>query len=46
MDPDAWLCPHRKDHYEDIAVYVEDLFVASKDPKGVTDVLTKKHSFK
>ena len=46
IDPDTWLRHHGKHHYEHIAVYVKDLFVASKDPKGVTDVLTKKHSFK
>ena len=34
------------DHYEYIAVYVDDLIIASKDPQGVIDMLTVTHKFK
>ena len=46
MDTDTWSCLHGEDHYEHISVYVDDLLIASKDPKSVTDVLTNKNSFK
>ena len=46
MEPDIWMCLCREDHYEHIAVYVDDLIIASKDPKATIDVLTNKHSFK
>ena len=45
MEPDIWL----KDcgtHYEYIAVYVDDLLIASKEPQNVIDTLTNKHQFK
>ena len=32
--------------YEYIAVYVDDLAIATKNPKEITDTLTKKHNFK
>ena len=46
MDPDVWLCTHGEDHYEHIDVYVDDLLIASKEPKSETDVLTNKDYFK
>jgi hypothetical protein len=32
--------------YEYIMVYVDDLSVAMKDPKELTDILEKQHKFK
>jgi len=29
-----------------VAVYVDDLVIASKDPKAITDALTNHHGFK
>ena len=46
MEPGIWLCPHGEDHYECIAVYVEDLLITSKDHTSTTDVLINKHYFK
>ena len=46
MEPDIWMRPCGEDHYEYIAVYVDDLLIASKDPKRIIDVSTNKHSFK
>ena len=45
MDPDIWLrdC---KEHYECIAVHVDYLLIASKDPQGVVDTLTNNHHSK
>ena len=44
-EPDIWM--RRKDNvYEYIAVYVDDLAIAMKDPKEFTDTLEKKHKFK
>jgi Reverse transcriptase (RNA-dependent DNA polymerase) len=42
---DIWM---RKvgDHYEYIARYVDDLAIASKNPKAITDALTNEHKFK
>ena len=34
------------DHYEYIAVYVDDLAIVSKDCQGIIDKLTKTHKFK
>jgi hypothetical protein len=34
------------DHYEYIAVYVDDLLVVSRDPKAITDTLVNVHKFK
>ncbi len=45
MDPEVWLRP-RKDHYEYIGTHVDDLEVASKDPKGIFKELTNKYKFK
>jgi Reverse transcriptase (RNA-dependent DNA polymerase) len=37
----------KKDNlYEYIAVYVDDLAIAMKDPKELTDILEKQHKFK
>ena len=33
-------------HYEYIAVYVNDLLIASKTPQAIVDLLTNKHKFK
>ena len=46
IEPDIWMRPCGEGHYEYIAVYVDDLLIASKDPKAIIDVLTSKHSFK
>ena len=35
-----------QDHYEYIAVYVDDLAIASKDPKVTTDTLNNQYKFK
>ena len=44
-EPEIWM--HRvDDHYEYIAVYVDDLAIASKDPQSIINVLTKAHGFK
>jgi hypothetical protein len=32
--------------YDYIAVYVDDLAIAAKDPKSITDILMDKHKFK
>jgi len=34
------------DHYEYVAVYIDDLAIASKDPKSITDALMNRHGFK
>ena len=44
-EPDVWL--RRKDgHYEYIAVYVDDMCIASKTPQSIIDVFLKKYNFK
>jgi hypothetical protein len=45
MEPDVWM-RDRGDHYEYIAVYVDDLAIASKDPQSIIDVFTSKYGFK
>ena len=42
---DIWM-RDRGDHYEYIARYVDDLAIASRDPKAITDALEGKYSFK
>jgi hypothetical protein len=32
--------------YEYVTVYVDDLAIAMKDPKEITDILERKHKFK
>jgi hypothetical protein len=44
-DADIWMRA-QADHYEYIAVYVDDLAVASKDPGKITNELIEKHKFK
>ena len=44
-EPDIWM-RKMNDHYEYIAVYVDDLAIASKNPKALTDELSQKHNFK
>jgi hypothetical protein len=44
-EPDIWM-RDKGDHYEYIAVYVDDLLIASKEPKGIIDTLTDDHNFK
>jgi Reverse transcriptase (RNA-dependent DNA polymerase) len=43
--PDVWTHA-RSDHYEYIAVYVDDLAIVAKDPKSITDTLTNKYKYK
>ena len=44
-EPDIWMqCVN--DHYEYVGVYVDDLAIASKDPRSIVDMLTKCHGFK
>jgi Reverse transcriptase (RNA-dependent DNA polymerase) len=38
MDADIWMRTCR-DHYKYIACYMDDLMIASKDPKGIIDAL-------
>jgi len=42
---DIWM-RDRGDHYEYIAVYVDDLLIVSKDPEAIIESLTKKYNFK
>jgi hypothetical protein len=44
-DPCIWM-RRVDDHYEYIAVYVDDLAIASKDPAGIIRMLTDKYKFK
>jgi hypothetical protein len=44
-EPDIWMRKNG-DIYEYIAVYVDDLAIAAKDPMLIVDVLTNKHKFK
>lgn len=38
MEPDIWM-KHIDDHYEYIAIYVEDLMIASKNAEVITNKL-------
>ena len=42
---DIWM-RHCGDHYEYVAVYVDDLLIASKDPNAIIKALTDKYHFK
>lgn len=42
---DIWMRP-TSDTYEYIAVYVDDLLIAAKDPSSITKVLEEQHLFK
>ncbi len=44
-EPDIWLCCSGN-KYEYIAVYVDDLAIAAKDPKQIVDVLMNQYKFK
>jgi len=44
-EPDIWMRPNG-DVYEYIAVYVDDLAIAAKQPKELTDTLTEVYKFK
>ena len=44
-EPDIWM-RRNGDIYEYIAVYVDDLALALKDPQSVIDLLKDKHNFK
>ena len=44
-EPDIWM-QRNGDKYEYIAVYVDDLAIAAKDPKQIVDALMEKHKFK
>jgi hypothetical protein len=43
-EPDIWM-RDKGDHYEYIAVYVDDLMILSKDPQGIVDIFEKDYSF-
>ena len=45
-ESDIWMRECNGDHYEYIARYVDDLAIASRDPKAITDELEGKYSFK
>ena len=44
-EADIWM-RRLDDHYEYITVYVDDLTIASRDPKAITDTLTNDYKFK
>ena len=44
-EKDIWM-RDKGTHYEYVAVYVDDLLIASKDPKAIIDALTDDHKFK
>ena len=44
-DSDVWM-RDKGDHYEYIAVYVDDLAIASRDPAAIVQTLKDKYGFK
>jgi Reverse transcriptase (RNA-dependent DNA polymerase) len=44
-EPDIWM-RDRGDHYEYIAVYVDDLLIASRQPNEIVKILEEIHKFK
>ena len=44
-EKDIWM-RDKGDHYEYIAVYVDDLMIASRDPETIISLLVKEHCFK
>ena len=44
-EDDIWM-RHNGDVYEYIAIYVDDLCIAAKDPKAITDLLAEKYKYK
>ena len=46
-DPDVWMHPSQDgDCYEYIAVYVDDLAIATKDPAEICQTLRQTYNFK
>ena len=45
MEPDMWL-RHCGEYYDHIAVYIDNLLIASKDPHGEVDAIINNHYFK
>ena len=44
MDPDIWM--HEcEDHYKYIGTYVDDLAIASKNPKAILNMLKETYKF-
>jgi hypothetical protein len=43
-DPDVWM-RQNGEHYEYIAVYVDDLAIAMKDPQAFADALINRYKF-
>ena len=47
VDPDKWIKSSKDDnHYEYIAVYVDDLGICMKDPQSFCDALKEKYNLK
>ena len=44
-EPDIWM-RDKGDHYECVAVYVDDLMIASRSPQAIVDALAGTHKFK
>jgi Reverse transcriptase (RNA-dependent DNA polymerase) len=44
-EPDIWM-RDRGDHYEYIAVYVDDLLIVSREPNEIVKILEEIHKFK
>jgi hypothetical protein len=44
-EPDIWM-KHCGDHYEYVATYVDDIFIAAADPEKLLERLMKVHLFK
>ena len=44
-EPDIWM-RGKGDHYEYIAVYVDDLLILSKEPQAIVDTLLQDYDFK
>jgi Reverse transcriptase (RNA-dependent DNA polymerase) len=44
-EPDIWM-RDRGDHWEYVAVYVDNLLIASRTPQDIVDTLEKVHQFK
>ena len=47
-EPNIWLRKNKEwgDHYDYIAVYVDDLAIAMRDPQSFVDILVEKYNFK
>lgn len=45
-EPDIWMRAREDSYYEYIAVYVDDLAIAAKDPASIIKELRTKHKFK